>query len=520
MLHHAPVARPPPAGSQFMPLEVLQQYAAQSGLQLSPMPAPLGSPWQQHHLQAGHALQQQAHHQGYQVGQGPQWLAGGHTPPGHCSRVADGLGSFSSPAGSAPLSYAQGTREEGGVQAHGTPSSLAEPRPSPVAWDIMSAHQQQWEAGASHQPESGAGHAAGMDEGGTRADLHSSADSQEGDLQEHFELREAATGLGGRRLPVSLQDGAEARQGADSLQEEALPASDGHSRVSPSLPQRHSSPADVSGTTRQARGLARTLTQAAPAEGGTGGPLHTGCSTLASPVLYWACWIEMSAAEVQQPSQKRACSLQLPCCTAPLHPLEWWGQLLQGPLGRCRLMRRCLLRHPRWAAPSRAWLRPRRCGRQSCATLPQAGQSPLAAASPSTLHRSSQTSGAAPQAAGASGHSGSQRPPAAARRWLGQAGQQTRQGRQGAAAQAHRGLRQPSARQSRRMLPRPQRWRLCTSQWTLPWTGRRRSCRQAEACAGWAAMKVSGCHADRPLHWLDYPAPSIAASRVLILCTC
>ena len=287
MLHHAPVARPPPAGSQFMPLGVLQQYAAQSGLQLSPMPAPLGSPWQQQHLQAGHAFQQQAHHQGYQVGQGqrPQWLAGGHTPPGHCSRAADGLGSFSSPAGSAPLSYAQGTREEGGVRAHGTPSSLAEPRPSPVAWDIMSAHQQQCELAANHQPGSGAGHAAGMDEGGTRADLHSSADSQEGDLQEHFELREAAAGLGGGRLPVPQQDGAEAQQGVGSLQEEALPASDGHSRMSPSLPQRHSSPADVSGTTRQARALARTLTQATPAEGGTGGPLHTGQPTAASGML-------------------------------------------------------------------------------------------------------------------------------------------------------------------------------------------------------------------------------------------
>ena len=41
----------------------------------------------------------------------------------------------------------------------------------------------------------------------------------------------------------------------------------------------------------------------------------------------------MSAAEVQQPSQKRACSVQLPCYTAPLHPLEWWGPVAAGSSG-------------------------------------------------------------------------------------------------------------------------------------------------------------------------------------------
>ena len=309
-LQHAPVARPPPDGRQFMPLEVLQQYAAQSGLQLSPMQAPLGSPWQQQHLPAGPAFQQQARHQGYQVGQaqGSQWLAGSVTPHGRCSRAADNSVSFRSPAASAPQSYAQGTREEGGLQAHGTPSSLAEPRPSPVAWDITSAHQQQCEAGASHQRGSGVRHAAGMQ--GTRADLHDSADTQEGQLQEHFELRETAAGLVGGRLSELQQDGGEAQQGAGTMQEEALPASDGD--MSPSLPQRQSSPAVLSGTTRQARALARTLTQATPAEGGTGVPLHTGQATA---VL--CMFAEKSATEVQQPSQG-ACMV----CAAPLHLLE------------------------------------------------------------------------------------------------------------------------------------------------------------------------------------------------------
>lgn len=314
MLQHAPVARPPPEGSQCMPLEVLQQYAAQSGLQLSPMQAPLGSPWQQQHLQAGHALQQQAHHQGYQVGQGqgPQWLTGNHAPPGCCSRAADDSVSFRSPATSAPQSATQGTREEGGVQAHGTPSSLTEPRPSPVAWDITSTHQ--CEAGASHQQGRSVSYAASME--GTTADLHSSADSQEGQLQEHFELRETAAGLFGGGLPVLQQDGLDAQQGAGSLQEKGSPASDRQKRISPPLPQRHSSPAEVAGTTRQA--LARTLTQATPAEGCTGVPLHTGCSILASPLLCCACLqrrvlLKCSSHRGSMHATYSSLAVQLPC---------------------------------------------------------------------------------------------------------------------------------------------------------------------------------------------------------------
>ena len=98
---------------------------------------------------------------------------------------------------------------------------------------ITSTHQQPCEAGASHQRRSCVGHAASMD--GTSADLHNSIVSQDGQLQEHSELRETAVGLSGGSLSVLQQDDLEAQQGASSLQE-AWPASDRHPHMCPFLP--------------------------------------------------------------------------------------------------------------------------------------------------------------------------------------------------------------------------------------------------------------------------------------------
>ena len=251
-----------PGSCSAMPLELLQQHAAQSGLQLSPMRFPLEQVQQSWQLRQGY---QQQHR---------QQMAGDWLPFSQQSSPAPGAHALMSPP--AHGTAAAGRQPELGVSTspqdnaqsdslsnqHAEPGSgsPAQPQQPAVAW-IVPADGQADHTGSQQAATQPASQAQSQgDDLPQRRSLQPDSTGSVGDLvQEHFELQEPSV-----------------QATATAAEQEAPPA--GPDLAWQSSNGRHAdNSAELLASPRQTRALARTLTQTT---GGCQGARASPCAVL------------------------------------------------------------------------------------------------------------------------------------------------------------------------------------------------------------------------------------------------